>query len=213
MADLVLVDPTLYDKTTATSGYQLLEDLLEVLGNLLKSPFDGFILTLVQDIHELCDRVCRVFKVRSSLNKLVSLLGEVVVLFESFLVHMRELLQAFIHRVQLLDKLITRVMSVFVHLERCKIYLIGMGILILFVGAVRQNTKITNVAITFIFSSHQNLPFRVVSFGQFLLLGDAAAIRRLFILGILEILAKLQKLGHRPVKLLFKICALVSRDT
>ena len=102
-----LIDTPLDYQPTSTSRYQLLEDLLKVLRDLLECALNCFVLALIKNFYELLDRLRRLVKIFATLDELVALLGEVVVLFERFLVDMRELLEPLVHGMQLLHELLT----------------------------------------------------------------------------------------------------------
>ena len=107
-----LINTALYDKAASSSRYESLEDLLEVLRNLLERPFDGLVLSLIQYLNQLFDRLCRSFQVLFTFKQLVALFREVVVLLESLLVDVRKLLEALVNRVELLHELKGRRASV-----------------------------------------------------------------------------------------------------
>lgn len=47
--------PSLHDEHSMALGDELLEDLGEVLGHLLERQLDGFVLALVQMVHQVAD--------------------------------------------------------------------------------------------------------------------------------------------------------------
>ena len=48
---------SLHDQLSFSIGYQLLEHIREVLGDLLEGKLDGFMFTLLQYIHQLHDGI------------------------------------------------------------------------------------------------------------------------------------------------------------
>jgi len=96
----------------AASGNELFKNLLKVFRNLFKRSFDRFILALIQNLDKFLDRLCGFIKVFATLNQLIPLFCEVIVLLESLLVDVCELLEAVVDFLQLLDQLRRAISSV-----------------------------------------------------------------------------------------------------
>ena len=101
-----LVNSPLDDKSASTGRHQLLENFFKITRNLFESPLNGFVFPLVKHLYKFFDRLSRLDQIFASLNKRITLLGEVVILFKSFLIDMGEFLQAFVDCMKLLDELI-----------------------------------------------------------------------------------------------------------
>ena len=100
-----LVNFSLDNQPPAASGNKFFEHFLEVFRYLFEGPFNRFILALIQHLDEFLNRLCRRVEVLSTLDKLISLLSEVIVLFKGLLVDMRKLLEAVVDSLQLLNQL------------------------------------------------------------------------------------------------------------
>lgn len=82
-------------ETTATSGHETLEDGGKFLGDLLEGSFNSFILALIKNFHEFLDGGLGIVQFLAAFCKGVTLRGEAVVLFESFLVDVLILFEGF----------------------------------------------------------------------------------------------------------------------
>ena len=100
-----LVDASLDDQLAPTCWHELLKHFLEVARDLLERPFDRLIFSLIQYFHEFLDGLGRLVEVLSTFEELITLLREVGILFERFLVHVGKLFQPFIDGMQFLDEL------------------------------------------------------------------------------------------------------------
>lgn len=83
---LTAVRPSLNDKTTVTGRDKTLKDVGKLPRYLLERPLDLLILDLVQMRNQLFDRFLRSVELLSSLQELVLLRSEAVILFKSLLV-------------------------------------------------------------------------------------------------------------------------------
>ena len=92
----ILIDSSLDDETSAARWDELLKHFFEVAGNLLEGSFDRFILPLIQDFNKFFDRLGGLVQVFSTLEKLIPLFCEVIVLFESLLVDVGEFLETLV---------------------------------------------------------------------------------------------------------------------
>jgi len=100
-----LVDFPLNNQSPTASRDKLFKYFLEVLRDLFECPFDRLVLALIQNFDKLLDRLCGRVKVFATLDQLIPLFREVIVLLEGLLVDVRELLEAVVNFLQLLDKL------------------------------------------------------------------------------------------------------------
>lgn len=91
-----LINSPLDDQASSTSWHQLLKHLLKVNGHLFEGTFNSFVLALIEDLNEFLNRRSGFVEILSSSQKLISLLCEVVILLESFLVYMGEFLESFV---------------------------------------------------------------------------------------------------------------------
>ena len=99
------VNPTLNNQMPTTRRNELFEDFFEVFRHLLECTLDGLIFALVENLHEFLDGVSGFIEVFSAPKQVVTLFCKVSVLFESFLVDMRILLERFVDVMKLLDQL------------------------------------------------------------------------------------------------------------
>jgi hypothetical protein len=100
-----LINASLDDETSSTRWYKLLENLLEIACYLFECTFYGLVLPLIENLHEFLDGSRRLVQIFSPIQQLISLLGEVAVLFECLLVYMSEFLQTFVDGLKFFRKL------------------------------------------------------------------------------------------------------------
>lgn len=101
------------DQTAVTGWHELFENSCKLLGHLLKSPLYRFVLGLVQMLNQLLNRFLRSVELLASLEELLPLRGEAVVLVESLLVDVFILLERLVDFAQ-------SGLNLFVHLSACK---------------------------------------------------------------------------------------------
>ena len=92
-----LVNFSLDNQPPSARWDKLFKNFLKVFRNLFKCSFDRFILALIQNLNKLLDRLCGCIEVFPTLDQLIPLFREVVVLLEGFLVDVRELLEAVVN--------------------------------------------------------------------------------------------------------------------
>ena len=88
--------PLDYQPPTASRD-KLFKYFLEVLRDLFKCSFDRFVLALIQNFDKFLDRLRGRIKVFTTLNQLIPLFREVIVLLEGLLVDVRELFEAIVN--------------------------------------------------------------------------------------------------------------------
>lgn len=115
-----LVDFPLNNQSPTANRDKLFKHFLEVLRNLFECSFDRFVLALIQNFDELLDRLCGCIKVFATLDQLIPLFREVIVLLKGLLIDVRELLEAVVNFLQLLDQLRWVISSAWVARTRAK---------------------------------------------------------------------------------------------
>lgn len=183
-----LVYSSLDDQSTSTSGNQALKHFLKVARHLLERPLDRLVLSLVEHLHKLLDRCCRVIQILASLQELIALFRKRVVLLKRFLVHVSKLFEALVHGMKLLDQLAIQSMSANLDLEtRVEIANpIELFVRVLFKRFFWKHTKIANVAIALVFACCQHLLLGKVPFSVLLQFRDAPTVFRLLLLRLFQ---------------------------
>jgi len=105
------IAPALDYEPAVAGGDQALEDGGELLGDLLESALDRLVLDPIEVRDQLLNRLLRRVEFLAPLQQLLLLRGEVVVLLESLLVDVLELLQSFVDRLEPFGYLSARVSS------------------------------------------------------------------------------------------------------
>lgn len=199
------IDLLLHDQTARASRDQLLEDFLEVGGYLFECSFDSFVLPLVQVFDQLLNGLGRFVEFLASLEQLITLLCEVVVLFECFLVDMCELLERFVRLHQLLDEL-CRVKSDLSCNSAQKewdkdSYFLGLDLCILFESFLRQYTQIADSFIAVVPPLREHASFGQIAFHILLLFLDSPIILRLSGLTLSDLGRQILLLGGQSFNL------------
>ena len=96
---------SLHDQLSFSIGYQLLEHIREVLGDLLEGKLDGFMFTLLQYIHQLHDGIVITVKLLFPFSKFLLPLREADKLLQSLFVDVAVLLELSIGLLKFLPKL------------------------------------------------------------------------------------------------------------
>jgi hypothetical protein len=96
---------SLHDKLCFSIGYQLLKHIGEVLGDLFERKLDGFMLALLQYIHQLHDGVVITLELFFSFSEFLFPLREADELLQSLFVDMAVLLELSVGLLKFLPKL------------------------------------------------------------------------------------------------------------
>lgn len=148
----------LYDQSSLPSRNKRFKHLFKVTRDLLERPFNSLVFPLIERFNEFLYTLRRSVQLASPSEKLVSLLGEVIVLFKRLLVDVSELLQSFVDLVQAFDKLSSVSFN-------CKTHLIRSRFGVLAKGVFGKDTQISNSVRAFLLPRSQSLPLRQVPLG------------------------------------------------
>ncbi len=90
--NLISINLLLDHQLPPTSWNESLKHFLKVSRNLLKSPLDSFVFSLIKGFNQLFDTRRRTIQLFSTFQQFITLSREIVVLLKGFLVDMSEFL-------------------------------------------------------------------------------------------------------------------------